>query len=390
MNRVNLQSGREKRLLQGHRWVFSNEVVGRLTDLEPGSWVEVFSSRGVSLGTGYVNPYSLIAVRLVCPPATEPSREFFLNLLKDADARRRRMYPGSTCYRLIFGESDGWPGLVVDRYGDILVYQVTTLGMARMEPLIQELLLEWGSPWIKALVYRNDVPVRNLEGLPLERGVAWGELPEKLWVDVDGLELSVSPLAGQKTGLYLDQRDNRQALRNAVEGRRVLDLFCYNGAWSLAAARFGAAETVGVDESAEAIAQAQANASRNGFADRCAFRQGEVFRTIKTVGKDAFDVIILDPPAFVKSRSALPDAIKGYTDLNRRALLLLRSGGLLVTCSCSYHLTEALFWDVLLQAAQASGRRLRLLEARGQAKDHPVLLAMPETYYLKCFILEVC
>jgi len=387
MIQLRLHQGREGRILHGHRWVFGNEIADRFSEVEPGSWVEVLSNKGVSLGSGYINPHSLIAVRIVCPPGRKPDREFFHRLATDAANRREKtIYPGSACYRAIFGESDGLPGLVADRYGEILVYQITTLGMARMEPLIREILLDVFKP--AALVFRNDAAGRTLEGLPLEKGVAFGEVPGEHWVDIDGLEFRADPLNGQKTGLYLDQRDNRSAFRRWARGRRVLDLFCYNGAWSLAALSGGAIEAVGVDQSSDSINQARANAARNGMDGRCNFVESDVFQYLKSVEKGAFDAIILDPPAFAKTKNALPEARKGYTDLNRRALLALKPGGILATCSCSYHLGEEMFREALINAAHATGRRLRLIEARGQAADHPVLLAMPETRYLKCWFLD--
>jgi 23S rRNA (cytosine1962-C5)-methyltransferase len=386
MQTLNLQPGAERRLLQGHRWVFSNEIVDDLKECEPGSWAQVVTSKGVPLGSGYVNPHSLIAVRLVCPPGQDPDRAFFVNLVQRAARHRRRIYPGAECYRLVYGEADGLPGLVVDRYGDVLVYQITTLGMARLEPLLQEVLLEELKP--RALVYRHDAQVRALEGLELTRGVAHGEVPSEHWVEVEGLKLLVDTVEGQKTGLYLDQRDNRRALAPWVEGRRVLDLFCYDGAWALTAARLGAREAVGVDRSAGAVARALRNAERNQLAESCRFHQGDVLAFLKDVEKGSFDVIVVDPPAFAKSKKTLAEAQKGYIDLNRRALRALAPGGVLVSCSCSYHLSEELFRTVLLRAAQADGRQLRVLEARGQALDHPVLLAMPETRYLKCYYLK--
>ena len=388
MKKIHLHPGKEKRLLQGHRWVFSNEISDRLADYEPGSWVRVFSSKGVPLGSGYINPQSLITVRLACPPGQEPTREYFSDLVSKAAERRKELYyPGSDCYRVIYGESDGLPGLVVDRYGKVLVYQMTTLGMSRIEELIQEILIDVLKP--ETLVFRHDAPVRALEGLSLEKGIAFGPVPDPSWVHVDGLDFRVDTLEGQKTGLFLDQRDNRKAIRHWANGRRVLDLFCYNGGWGLAAASAGAQEVIGVDQSVDAIAQAWDNAERNQLDDRCRFMSEEAFHFLKTAERASFDLIILDPPAFAKTRSALPQARKGYTDLNRRALLALKPGGILVSCSCSYHLSDDMSREVLLLAARASGRQLRLLEARGQALDHPPLLAMPETRYLKCVITEV-
>ncbi len=384
---LHLRPGRDRRILQGHRWVFSNEIAEPLSDYEPGSWVQVYSTKGVNLGCGYVNPASLISVRLVCPPGIKPGEPFFRDALAGAAALRRFLYPGSRCHRLVYGESDNLPGLVVDRYGDVLAYQVGTLGMARIEPLIRDLLADLFAP--SALVFRNDGALRAMEGLPQEKGVALGTLPADHVVEIDGTRYRVDTLKGQKTGMYLDQRDNRRELRGWAKGAKVLDLFCYNGAWSLAAAAAGAVETVGVDGSEEAVSQARENAALNDAAGRCTFVSADVFDFSKKVRPGQFDIIIADPPAFAKNKSALPEARKGYTDLNRRALLALRPGGLLVTCSCSYHLGEDIFREVLLAAAQASGRRLRLLQVRGQALDHPCLLAMPETRYLKCFFLQV-
>ncbi|MCU0587535.1 MAG: class I SAM-dependent rRNA methyltransferase [Syntrophobacteraceae bacterium] len=384
---IHLHPGREKRVAQGHRWVFSNEIQEPLGGIEPGSWVRVHSSKGALLGSGYINPRSLIAVRLVCIPGEKPSVDLLRErLIKAAAFRARKLYPDSSCCRLVFGESDGLPGLIVDRYGDILVYQIGTLGMSRIEDTLKELLVDLFAP--RALVYRHDTPVRHLEGLELCKGIAHGVLPEEIWVDMDGIQQKLNPLGGQKTGFYLDQRDNRKALRRWAPGARMLDVFCYHGGWSLAAGASGAVEVLGVDDSSEAVEQAGLNAARNQMDHRCRFQVGEAFQFLRTLPRNAFDLIVLDPPAFAKTKSALPEAMKGYTDLNRRAMLALEPGGILVTCSCSYHLSEELFRKVLLQAGQASGRGLRLLEARGQAPDHPILLSMPETQYLKCCMLQ--
>jgi 23S rRNA (cytosine1962-C5)-methyltransferase len=208
-------------------------------------------------------------------------------------------------------------------------------------------------------------------------------------VDIDGIRFEVDPLGGQKTGLYLDQRENRRVLRRYAQGKKVLDLFCYNGAWSLSAIAGGASETVGVDGSEAAVAQARANALLNGAGGASSFVASDVFNFIKKTEKASFDIVICDPPAFARTKSAVAEARKGYTDVNRRAMAALKRGGLLVTCSCSYHMTAELFRESLLSAAQAAGRTLRLLESRGQAPDHPVLFAMPETQYLKCLLFEV-
>jgi len=384
---LHLWPGREKRLLRGHRWVFSNEIAEALSDYEPGEWVSVFSAKGASLGSGYFNPKSLIAVRLLCRPGQEPGRELLSSLLEDAYRRRREFYGDGGCYRVVYGESDGLPGLVVDRYEDLCVYQISTLGMSRMEPLVGELLMEIFRP--RALVFRHDAPSRLLEGLSLEKGVARGEIPSPFRISLEGLLFEIDPLEGQKTGFYLDQRENRKLLKERVQGKKVLDAFCYEGSWALAAGSWGAREVVGVDQSERAVGRARTNASINNLEGVCRFETGEAFGTLKRAAKEDFDVIVVDPPAFAKSKSVLKEALKGYTDLNRRALLALKPGGLLATSSCSHHVDESLFEECLVRAAQAAGRSVRLLEARSHAPDHPVLPAMPETRYLKCRLLEV-
>jgi 23S rRNA (cytosine1962-C5)-methyltransferase len=387
MKQLHLYAGRDRRILQGHRWVFSNEIADSLSEFEPGSWVEVLSAKGVPLGSGYINPASLIAVRLVSPPGRLPDEGFFRETMENAARYRQSIYPGSRCHRLIYGEPDSLPGLVVDRYEDVLVYQIGTLGMSKMAPLIQDLLLDIFKP--SAIVFRNDSPLRTLEGLDQQKGIAFGNLPDDLIVEIDEIKYRVDVLEGQKTGMYLDQRENRKNVRRWTEGKKVLDLFSYNGAWSLSAAAGGAAEVIGVDQSKDATAQARKNADLNGTANVCSFVAEDVFEYLKRAPRAGFDVVILDPPAFAKTKSATKEAQRGYTDINRRALLALKPGGLLVTCSCSYHVGEDLFRDILISAGQASGRKLRLLQIGGQALDHPALLAMPETRYLKCYFMEV-
>lgn len=384
---IRLEKGREKRLLYGYRWVFSNEILNSIREFAPGTWVRVVSYKGDHLGIGYVNPHSLIAVRIVCPPGTKPSLMYFKRLLERALAMRQRLFPESSCYRLFYSESDGLPGLIVDRYGDVLVYQINTVGVSQLEGLIRELLIELLHP--TAIVARNDSSARILEGLPLEKKVVWGELPQELWIQFDELFFIVDPLNGQKTGHYLDQRENRKVLKRFSQEAYMLDLFCYDGAWGLFGALYGAREVIFVDQSESALERARINAERNGFLSRCHFIEADVFDFLKSSEKKDFDLIVSDPPAFAKNKKSLPQAIKGYTDLNRRALLMLQDGGVLISCSCSHHISEELFEEILSKAALASGKQLLILEARSQSPDHPVLLAMPETRYLKCYVAKV-
>lgn len=387
MQELKVTRSGERRLMQGHRWVFSNEVDGSLKTYAPGEWVQVVSASGLRWGTGYVNPHCLIACRIVGPPGVDITPEFLEGRFRESAGFREKLYPGEKTFRAVYGESDGLPGLVVDRYDSAWVMQITTAGMAAIQEMIVEALLRVFRPQI--LVARNDASARALEGLPIHKEVLCGEVSGLVPAPVHNLTVHVDLLEGQKTGLFLDQRDNREAIRRYVSGAEVLDLFCYQGLWSLVAAQAGASRVLGVDRARDAVQRAQQDATVNGLADRCQFRVEDVLDFLKRTKRESFDVIIMDPPAFAKSKSALPNAVKGYTDLNRRAMLAVRRGGLLVTCSCSYHLQEEAFYEMLLRAAQAAGRSLRLLEARGQAVDHPALLAMPETRYLKCAFLEV-
>ncbi|MDO3379237.1 class I SAM-dependent rRNA methyltransferase [Geoalkalibacter halelectricus] len=387
--KIILAAGRERRLLSGHPWVFSNEIQRVEGAPEPGDSVAVHSARGAFLGCGHYNPRSLISVRLLSSkPQDIDLPEFFQARIAQALAYRRATYGELDGVRLVYGESDFLPGLVVDRYGPVLSLQFLSLGMDRRRDLIVAALQKLLEP--RAVVARNDVGVRELEGLPQQVEVLAGEVPEQVMVSENGLRFAVDILGGQKTGHFLDQKENHQALRDRVGDGRVLDLFCYSGAWAVHAAHYGAREVLGVDISAAALALARGNAERNGLAERCRFTQGDVFEVLRDLAAqgERFDTIVLDPPAFVKSKKRLAEAVRGYLTINRRAMELLAPGGFLFTCSCSYHMERELFLDTLRQAAAKANRTLRLVEVRGQALDHPVLLACPETDYLKCVILQ--
>jgi len=383
---IQLKKNEERRILAGHSWIFSNEIHDVLHGVEPGDVVRVVSASGRFLGIGHVSPNSLIAIRLLSRRQVEIDRAFYRQRLLAAEERRRWLYPGSSVYRLVFGEADLLPGLIVDRYDRHLVVQVLTRGMAQVEDVLLDILREIFQP--ASIVLRNDSPMRRLEGLFLERRLALGELPDPLLIELDGIRFVVAPLEGQKTGFYLDQRENRPRLRGLAHGKRVLDACCYEAAWGVYAARFGASEVVGVDVSEAALARARQNVQVNGLETPYRFVARDIFDFL-TEGEEQFDAIILDPPAFIKSKAKLREGERGYLEINRLAMKLLPPGGVLVTCSCSHHLSRDRFQVLLGQAARLAKRRLRLLEACGQSRDHPVLMSMPETAYLKCFILEV-
>jgi 23S rRNA (cytosine1962-C5)-methyltransferase len=384
MQFVRLKQGCEKRILQGHKWVFSNEIAESVKLFSAG-WAKVYSHKGNFIGTGYLIPHSLIAIRLFSRNEEEPGWNLFSNRISAAFERKKGLYPDSNAFRIIFGESDNLPGLILDRYGDVFVCQANTLCMSEHQEIIKDCIIELFSP--EAIVFRNDSRARILEGLKQEKLLVYGVLNERVRVKMNGLNFEVDVLNGQKTGLFMDQRDNREAMRKYAAGRSVLDVYCYDGAWSLVAESAGASEVTGVDSSRFAVDRARSNASINSLG--CKFVEAEALDFLKSLSRNSQDMIILDPPAFAKSRKDLPAAIRGYIDINRRALLALKSRGILVSCSCSYNISPQEFHDVILRAAVSAGKELRLLESRGQALDHPVLLAMPETAYLKCFILEV-
>ncbi len=389
MKTLRLKPGEDRRIREGHPWVFANEIASPLSDYPAGEVVDLEDAGGEFVGRGYVNPHSLIAARILSRRKEPIDRVFFRHRLERALAYRERICPGEQAYRLCYSEGDHLPGLIVDRYGDVCVAQILTAGMESLIAEIQGAILDLFAP--RAIVARNDLPIRKLEGLHQEKRVLSGEVPSPLIVRVGEVEMEVDVLEGQKTGLFLDQRENYRLLQGRVAGKRVLDLFCYTGGWALHAARWGAEEVVGVDASARAVEEARRNAERKLLAPCCRFVQEEVFEGLRSREHrgERFDVVVLDPPAFVKSRSRIREALKGYREVNRRAIRLLSPGGMLLTSSCSYHLEREAFREMLRRAAAEAGREVRLLGMCGQARDHPVLLSVPETDYLKCAVLEV-
>lgn len=389
MLKIILGKGEDRRIRSGHPWVFSNEIRGLEGDSQPGCAAEIYDAGGGFVGAGYYNPRSLIAARLLSRERTDIDvTAFFRERLEKALACRRELYPEMTTYRLVHGEGDFLPGLVVDRYGDHLAVQFLTCGMDVRREFVTTALVELLAP--KGIIARNDVAVRGLEGLPETVELLYGEIPEMIEMEEHGLRFRVNLREGQKTGHFLDQKENHRLLERLAFSREVLDCFSYSGSWGVHAAAYGASRTTCLDISERAIALARENGELNGVAERMAFEAVDVFdrlRSLKTEGR-SFDVIVLDPPAFVKSRKALKEAEKGYLTINRRAMELLKPGGHLITCSCSYHMGRELFHNLLMTAAFQARREMRLVEVRSQAPDHPVLLAVPETEYLKCFVLQ--
>lgn len=390
MATVTLLPGREARLAGGHLWIYAGEIKSVDGPYAPGDIVDVRAADRSFIGRGYINLRSTIAVRLLTHRRERIDEGFFRGRLAEALALRARLVRGTTAYRLVYSEGDGLPGLIVDRYGDIVVVQCLTLGMARQQPLLVRILEDLLAP--RAVYARNDAAVRRLEGLPAETGFLSGEAPPVQEIDEGGVRFRVDVGGGHKTGFYLDQRENRQAVAAyAAQARgEVLDAFCYTGGFAMHMARAGAT-VVGIDSSAETVAAAAEHARLNGVADRCTFRAGNAFDILHALAHEGprFDLVVLDPPAFAPSRSRVERAVAGYKEINLRALKVLRPGGILVSCSCSYHVSEELLLATIAEAARDARRRVRLLEARMQSRDHPIHPGVPETRYLTCLLLEV-
>ena len=380
---------RTKRLLGGHLWVFSNEIHENLRNYEAGSLVEVRDMHDLFLGIGYINPQSLISIRLLTRENKEINREFLQRRINDAVMLRKRLVGKRDACRLIYSEGDYLPGLIADIYSGCLVLQFLTAGMEALKGMVIEILDELVRP--EVIVLRNESRMRTLEGLPLYKEVIKGDLQKLPIVEEDGLFFEIDPFEGQKTGFFLDQRENRISLKRYVRGGKGLDLFCYLGAWSMHLASSGA-EVIGVDASEKALIQAEKIAEMNGVSERVSFVKADVFsfleKELESTEKK-YDFIVLDPPAFVKSSGKIKEAVKAYRELNEMSMRLIKTGGLLATSSCSYHLSRELFTDMLHSAGRNAQRNLRLIEMRSQGPDHPVLLSMPETEYLKCAFLIV-
>ncbi|MCX7556620.1 class I SAM-dependent rRNA methyltransferase [Xanthomonadaceae bacterium JHOS43] len=390
---LQLKRGEDRRLRAGHLWVFSNEIdVTRtpLTHFAPGDAVSIVDAGGKSLGTGYVNPSTLIAARLLDRGGHPLDRSLIVHRLNVALALRERLYPDAPFYRLVFGESDGLPGLVLDRFGDIIVGQTTTAGMERLKPEIAEAVEKVLSP--SALVWKNDGGARALEALPSEVTVAFGEVTGPLRVEEGGYRFDVDATGGQKTGWFYDQRANRDQLAPYVRGgAKVLDLFSYVGAWGVRAAGFGASEVTCVDASAQAVEAVRHNAALNHLSNRIEAVCDDAFEFLRKARAERrrWDVVIADPPAFVKRRKDFREGSLAYRRINTMAMQVLERDGILVSCSCSHHMARDSFLDAINAGARHLDRQVQVLQALRQGPDHPVQAAIPETDYLKGFICRV-
>jgi 23S rRNA (cytosine1962-C5)-methyltransferase len=379
---VVISSRGEERLQSGHPWIYRGDVAN--VHAGAGDIVQIRSPRGRTLGSALYSDRSQIALRLLSYGDAPADLALIRRRLESAIAFRRSLAIDASAYRLVHGESDLLPSLIVDRYGDYLVIQTLSQGMDRLMPELTAMLAELLQP--RAILARNDPRARVLEGLEQRVEVVAGDLPESVTVTETGIEYDVDLRRGQKTGLFLDQRENRAAAAAYARGR-LLDCFSYNGGFALVLGR-SCDETIAIDVSEDAVTRVRQNAARNGVIVDA--RVGNVFDELRGLGRlgERFDTIVLDPPAFAKNKAAVSNARAGYKEINLRALKLLNPGGTLITCSCSYHVNEAAFAEIVYEAAVDAQAHVTVVEKRMQGRDHPVLLGVPETYYLKCFILR--
>ncbi|AFC32275.1 class I SAM-dependent rRNA methyltransferase [Paenibacillus mucilaginosus] len=449
---VVLQKKRKKRLEEGHPWVYQSEIDRVDGEAVPGGLVAVHAANGQYLATGYYNPASQLAVRIVSLERVEElTREWFVSRLQDCREHRERFLPDTRSYRLVYGEADFLPGLIVDKFEDVLVVQILTLGMERAREALVAALVEVMAP--AGIYERSDVSVRGLEGLDQRKGLLYGEAPRHITIRENGLLMQVDIEEGQKTGYFFDQRENRAAIaplmkgwgrRSGIEvkplvlddgtsklvpvnksgkevtfpfwdGATVLECFSHTGSFTLHACQYGAKKVTCLDISEHAVETARSNVELNGFGDRVEFVVADAFDYLRQQAKGleqrqergqagqkkvdtsvrleaqgrSWDVVILDPPAFAKSRSSVEGACRGYKDINLHGMKLVNEGGYLVTASCSYHMKPELFLETVLSAAQDAGKTLRLVEFRNAAKDHPRILGVDEGNYLKFAIFEI-
>ena len=374
-----------ERLRRGHLWIYRSDVL-KDNGVEPGSIVAVRDERGAVIGKAFFSSKSQISIRLLTRGDVPINEAFFARRFTEADQLRERLNVDPVLSRRIYAEGDLLPGLMIDRYADRIVVQNLIQGADRIQPLITSIIQERYQP--RSILFRNDSRVRSLEGLELKQETIGEAVPEMVVVDEDGKQIAISLSGGQKTGSYLDQRENHRAARRYARGQ-ALDAFSYAGGFAIQIAE-QCERVEAVDISAAVVEMARSNAERNRL-NNIDCIEANAFDFLRDRHKEGrrYDTIILDPPAFAKDKKSLEPALRGYKEINNRAMRLLRSGGILITCSCSHHLSEGLFAEMLAEAARDAGCWLRILERRTQASDHPILLAMPETFYLKCFIAEI-
>lgn len=389
MAKITLKRKIAPRIAQGHPWIFANEVDSLPEGLQGGEIAEVFYYDGKFAGRAYVNPKSQIVARLLTRDKNEQVNEqFFLNRIRQAWEYRQQLGYVENC-RLIFGEADFLPALIIDKFNDYFVIQTLALGIDKWKPAIVKALETIFKP--KGIYERNDVPVRELEGLPQQKGFLSAPFDTKIIINENGLKFNVDVENGQKTGYFLDQQDNRRALRHIVKGADVLGAFCYTGSFELHAGHYGAKSVLGLDISEAAVKQAGANAALNSLENTVRFQAVNAFDVLKTWAKEGrqYDVVILDPPAFTKSRETIQKAITGYKEINLRGMKLVKKGGFLVTCSCTNLIQPDLFLEIIRMAAKDARRELRQVTYQAQASDHPIIWGLENTYYLKFLIVQV-
>jgi 23S rRNA (cytosine1962-C5)-methyltransferase len=389
---LRLKKNEERRLKAGHLWVYSNEIdvtKTPLTDLEPGTAVSIEDASGHVMGSGYVNPHSLISARLISrDPRYVLDQSLITHRLNIALSLREQCFD-KPYYRLVFGESDNLPGLVVDRFGDVLVVQITTAGMERHKEDVIAALDKTLKP--VAIVLRNDSPSRQSEALDSYVETVSGNLPESVFVEENGTRFEIDVLTGQKTGWFYDHRMNRARMQQYVNDKRVLDVFSYIGGWGLQALTAGASEVMCIDASKSAIDHIHHNASLNGFEDKLASVEGDAFEALKSLRqeRERFDVVIVDPPAFIKRKKDFKEGLTAYRRINQMAMQVLNKGGYLISASCSYHLKREQLHDTILKASRHVDRNAQIVEQGHQGPDHPVHPAIPETDYLKSFTARI-
>lgn len=389
---LRLKKHEEKRLLNGHLWIYSNEIDSQaspLSGFKPGELISIISYQGKCLGNGYINPHTLLCARLLTrDPAQIIDVDFFRAKIQKALQQRSSWFK-KPFYRLIYGESDGLPGVVVDRFREYLVVQINTAGMENLKEIFLLALQKEISPI--GVLWKNNSASRQIENLPLYAENAYGDFPEEILLEENGVEFSITPRTGQKTGWFYDHRDNRQLLTHFVKNQRVLDVFSYVGGWSIQAACFGAKEIWALDSSAAALKQLEHNARLNKVEDKIKTFDADAFTQLKNwyEAGQKFDVVIIDPPAFIKKRKDHAEGLAAYKKLNALAIQLLAKGGYLISASCSHHLTADELQKCILSTSLKSHREIQILKRGHQGADHPIHPAIPETEYLKCFICKM-